>query len=57
MKILKIQSASVSVGDVLTKHLSPYYIGGSIASTIYGIARAIMDIVIVADVKLHDSRE
>jgi hypothetical protein len=31
----------------------PYYIGGSIASSIYGIARATMDIDIIADIKIH----
>ena len=30
-----------------------YYIGGSVASSIYGMARATMDIDIVADIKKH----
>lgn len=29
----------------------PYYIGGSVASSVYGIARATMDVDLVADIK------
>ena len=32
----------------------PYYIGGSIASSIYGIARSTMDVDIVADIKIKN---
>jgi hypothetical protein len=31
----------------------PYYIGGSIASSLYGIARATMDVDLVADIKIE----
>lgn len=32
----------------------PYYIGGSIASSVYGIARATMDVDLVADIKIEN---
>ena len=53
MKKLEILSALIPVVNVLEKYTIPYYICGSIASSIYGMARATMDIDIVADVKLH----
>jgi len=53
MQNLEILSALQPVVHVLEKFSIPYYIGGSIASSIYGMARATMDIDIVADVKLH----
>ena len=53
MKKLEILSALQPVINALEKFSIPYYIGGSIASSIYGMARATMDIDIVADVKLH----
>lgn len=34
--------------------LIPYYIGGSVASSVYGIARATLDIDIVADIKTEN---
>jgi hypothetical protein len=52
MKELEIQSALQPFVNVLEKYSIPYYIGGSIASSIYGLARATLDIDIVADVKL-----
>ena len=53
MKKLEILSALQPVVNAFEKFSIPYYIGGSIASSIYGMARATMDIDIVADVKLH----
>ncbi len=53
MKKFEILSALQPVINVLEKFKIPYYIGGSIASSLYGIARATMDIDIIADVKLH----
>jgi len=53
MKNPDILSALQPVVNALEKFSIPYYIGGSIASSIYGMARATMDIDIVADVKLH----
>lgn len=53
MKNPDILSALQPVVNALQKFSIPYYIGGSIASSIYGIARATMDVDIVADVKLH----
>jgi len=53
MKKLEILSALQPVVKALEKFSIPYYIGGSIASSIHGMARATMDIDIVADVKLH----
>lgn len=55
MKKLEILSALQPVVNALEKYSIPYYIGGSIASSIFGMARATMDIDIVADVKLHHS--
>lgn len=53
MKTPEILSALQPVVNVLDRFLIPYYISGSIASSIYGMARATMDIDIVADVKLN----
>jgi len=53
MQNFEILSALQPVANALVKFSIPYYIGGSIASSIYGMARATMDIDIVADVKLH----
>lgn len=53
MKNPDILSALQPVVNALEKFSIPYYIGGSIASSIYGMARATMDIDIVADVKIH----
>ena len=53
MKKLEILSALQSLTNALEKFSIPYYIGGSIASSIYGMARATLDIDIVAAVKLH----
>jgi hypothetical protein len=52
MKNPDILSALQPVVNALEKFLIPYYIGGSIASSVYGMARATMDIDIIADVKL-----
>ena len=53
MKNLEILSALQPVVNALEKFSIPYYISGSIASSVYGMARATVDIDIVADVKLH----
>jgi len=53
MKNPDILSALQPVVNALEKFSISYYISGSIASSIYGMARATMDIDIVADVKLH----
>ena len=53
MKKLELLSALQPVVNAFGKYSIPYYISGSIASSIYGMARATMDIDIVADVKLH----
>ena len=51
MKTSDILSALKPVVNVLEQLSIPYYIGGSIASSIYGFARATMDIDLVADIK------
>lgn len=51
MKTSDILSALKPVVNVLDQFSIPYYIGGSIASSIYGFARATMDIDLVADIK------
>jgi hypothetical protein len=53
MEELEIISALRPVIIVLEKYTIPYYVGGSIASSMHGIARATMDIDIVAGVKLQ----
>jgi len=53
MKTLEILSALVPVINAFEKFSIPYYISGSIASSIHGMARATLDIDIVADIKLH----
>lgn len=41
------------VVDCFEKLSIAYYIGGSVASSAYGIARATMDVDVVADIKIH----
>lgn len=53
MQNLEMLSALQPVVNTFEKLSIPYYIGGSIASSIYGMARATMDIDIVADVQLR----
>jgi len=53
MKNPEILCALQPVVNAFEKLSIPYYIGGSIASSIHGMARATMDIDIVADVKFH----
>lgn len=53
MKNPEMLSALQPVVNALEKFSIPYYVSGSIASSIYGMPRATMDIDIVADVKLH----
>ena len=51
MKFPDILMALQPVIEAFEKISIPYYIGGSIASSIYGMARATMDVDIVADIK------
>ena len=51
MKTPDILHAIKPVIDAFEKLSIPYYIGGSIASSVYGIARATMDVDVVADIK------
>lgn len=51
MKTPEILQAIQPVITVLNELSIPYYIGGSIASSMYGIARATMDVDMVADIK------
>ena len=53
MKPPDIFIALKPVINIFEKLSIPYYIGGSIASSIYGIARATMDVDIVADIDIH----
>ncbi len=53
MKTPDIIQAIQPVAAAFEKLAIPYYIGGSIASSIYGIARATMDVDIVADMQVH----
>lgn len=53
MKTPDILVALKPVINIFEKLSIPYYIGGSIASSIYGIARATMDVDIVADIDTH----
>ncbi len=52
MKIPDILIAVRPVIQAFEKLSIPYYIGGSVASSIYGMARATMDVDIVADLKI-----
>lgn len=52
MKTPDILQAITPVITAFDKLSIPYYIGGSIASSVYGIARATMDVDVVADIKL-----
>lgn len=53
MKTPDILAALTPVSKAFEELSIPYYIGGSVASSIYGMARATMDIDIVADVKKY----
>ena len=53
MKTPDILQAIEPVISAFNKLSISYYIGGSIASSIYGIARATMDVDIVADIKIE----
>ena len=53
MKTPDILSALTPVIEGFDQRSIPYYIGGSVASSIYGMARATMDVYIVADIKNH----
>ena len=55
MKTPDILQAIKPVVTVVEKLSIPYYIGGSIASSVYGIARATMDVDVVADIKLSQA--
>ena len=48
-----ILAALTPVVQTFTQLDIPYYIGGSVASSIYGMARATMDVDIVADIKQY----
>jgi hypothetical protein len=53
MKTPDILQAIQPVTAAFEKLSIPYYIGGSIASSIYGIARATMDVDMVVDMQAH----
>lgn len=55
MKTPDILQAIQPIISVFDKLSIPYYISGSIASSIYGIARATMDVDIVADIKIENT--
>ncbi|MCK5075539.1 MAG: hypothetical protein KAR38_04140 [Calditrichia bacterium] len=55
MKIPDILQAIRPIISAFDKLSIPYYISGSIASSIYGIARATMDVDIVADIKIENT--
>lgn len=50
MKTPDILSALTPVIEAFEQLSIPYYIGGSVASSIYGMARATMDVDVVADI-------
>ena len=54
MKTPDILQAVEPVISAFDKQSIPYYIGGSIASSVYGIARATMDVDIVADIRIEN---
>lgn len=54
MKTTDILAALNPVVEAFEKLSIPYHIGGSVASSIYGMARATMDVDIVADIKKHN---
>jgi len=53
MKIPDIFLAVQPVIHAFEKLFIPYYIGGSVASSVYGLARATLDVDIVADLKIN----
>lgn len=53
MQIPDILLAVQPVIQAFEKLSIPYYIGGSIASSVYGMARATLDVDIVADLKVN----
>ena len=53
MKTPDILAAVTPVIEAFEQLSIPYYIGGSVASSIYGMARATIDVDIVADIQKH----
>lgn len=53
MEMSEIEIALKPVIDVFKKLSIPYYICGSVASSLYGMARATMDVDIVADLAVY----
>ena len=51
MKTPDILTALTPVTEAFEQLSIPYYIGGSVASSLYGMARSTMDVDIVADIK------
>ncbi len=56
MSIPDIQAAISSLVDAFERLGVDYYIGGSVASSMYGLARATLDVDIVADLQLKHAR-
>ena len=52
----EIVAAVRPVLDAFKKLRIPYYIGGSVASSIYGVARTTMDVDAVADLRPEHAR-
>lgn len=53
MKLPDIIEVTLKVVNIFEKFGIAYYVGGSLASSAFGIARATMDVDIVADIKLE----
>lgn len=56
MKAPDILTALEPVTDAFNKLGVAYYIGGSVASSVYGTARATLDVDLVADIKREHMR-
>jgi hypothetical protein len=56
MNTSKILAAIMPVVEALEHLGTPYHIGGSVASSIYGILRATIDVDLVADLRLGQVR-
>lgn len=53
MKDPDLLRAVILIVKVFDEPSIPYYIGGSIASSVYGMARATIDVDIVAEIEMH----
>ena len=56
MNMPDILAATTPIVEVLEQLSVPYYIGGSVASTVHGLPRLTIDVDLVADLRIEHVR-